>query len=172
MFLIKENSVLDFDHDLLVEVLAVIDGQLDTILRGWSDAAEADEFGYFDRAEHITGLGFVACQAYMTATYGFMNLAKSRALSLGPRHKTGQTIADIINHAANFWKHYDEWHLEKGIAKHDRTRAAFESLESPVDLDYPLSGILAELAVPQPPSFKLLADRLALWRDDLRSKSS
>jgi hypothetical protein len=172
MFLIIENSVCDFGLDLLVEVLTVIDSQLDTILRGWSDAVEADEFGYFDRAEHIAGLGFVACQAYMTSTYGFISVEKSKALTSGPRHKNGQTVVEIINHAANFWKHYDEWHLDKGTARRDRIIAAFESLGSPVDLDYPLSGILAELAAPQPASFKPLADKLARWRDDLRSVSA
>ena len=172
MFLIKENSVLDFDLDLLVEILTVIDSQLDTILRGWNDAAEADEFGYFDRAEHIAGLGFVACQAYMTSTYGFMNVEKPKALASGPRHKPGQTVVEIINHAANFWKHYDEWHLEKGTTRHDRIIAAFETLGSPVDLDYPLNGILAELVDPQPASFKPLVVKLARWRDDLRSVSA
>jgi hypothetical protein len=104
MFLIHEKSVWDPDLDMLAEVLAVIDAQLETVLQGWENASEADELGYFDRAEHITGLGFVACQAYLTATYGFVSMKKLHALSVGPRHRDGQTIVEVINHAANFWK--------------------------------------------------------------------
>jgi hypothetical protein len=37
--------------------------------------------------------------------------------------------------------------------------------------DYPLSGILTELVVPEPATFNPLAVKLAAWRDDLRKVS-
>jgi hypothetical protein len=168
MFIIAGGVVADSDLDLLTELLTVIDRQLDVILDDWQDASEADEFGYFDRAEHITGLGFVACQAYMTATYGFLNMPKSTAVAAGPSHRTGQRVVAIINHAANYWKHHEEWHLDRNQANQDRIRAAFDAVGFPVDLDYPLSGVLTELVDPQPAAFMPLVPMLAAWRDDIR----
>ena len=168
MFFIHQKSVIDPDLDMLAELLAVIDAQLESVLRGWRDASEADELGYFDRAEHATGLGFVACQAYLTATYGFLNVKKVPALSVGPRHKSGQTIVEIINHAANFWKHHEEWHLDKSQAHQDRVRKAFDTVGFSVDLDYPLSGILTELAVPDAAAFKPLLGKFEQWREKVR----
>ena len=170
MYIIQEQSIFDPDLDMLTEVLAVFDRHLAAILEGWEDASEADSLGYFDRAEHITGLGFVACQAYLTATYGFANVKKSDALSMGPRHASGQTIAQAINHAANFWKHHDEWHLDKSLAQQDRIMRAFDSIGFPVDLDYPLSGVLTELAVPGPAAFAPLLPKLDQWREEVRQR--
>jgi hypothetical protein len=172
MFLIHGDRVLDPDLNLLNEILTVIDRHLETVINGWSATAIADELGYFDRIEHVTGLGFVACQAYMTATYGFMNVAKLGSLSKGPRHKSGLSIAELVNHAANYWKHRDEWHLDKGFAKQKRVREAFDSIGFPVDTDYPLSGILTELAASQSASFSPLIEKLEEWRDAVRKAAS
>jgi hypothetical protein len=172
MFMLKGGIVCwDPDLDMLAEVLLVLDRQLETILDGWQDAAEeAEALGYFDRVEHITGLGFVACQAYMTATYGYLNIPKGSALTAGPVHRTGQHIVQIINHAANYWKHRDEWHLDKSPANQTRIRNAFDTIGFPVETDYPLSGVLTELASPDLAAFKPLVGQLVKWRDDLRKK--
>jgi hypothetical protein len=172
MFMLKGGIVLwDPDLDMLAEVLLVLDRQLETILDGWQDAAEeAEALGYFDRAEHTTGLGFVACQAYMTATYGHLKIQKSIALTAGPLHRSGQRTVQIINHAANYWKHRDEWHLDKCTTNQTRIRIAFDAIGFPVDLDYPLSGVLTELASPDLAAFKPLVGQLVKWRDDLRKK--
>ena len=97
-----------------------------------------------DRAEHITGLGFAACQAYVTATHGVMNVGKSKAFAFGPCHGSGQRIVEIVNHAANYWKHREEWHLDKSSARQNRIRNAFEAIGFSVDLDYPLSGVITD----------------------------
>jgi hypothetical protein len=34
-------------------------------------------------------------------------------LQLGPKHSDGNTIVKIINDAANYWKHNNEWSLDK-----------------------------------------------------------
>jgi hypothetical protein len=168
MFIIIKNEICDYDLDLLSELLRVVDGHIERILGNWQDADMADELGYFDRTEHIAGLGFVACQAYLTATYGYLGVAKSDALTIGPSHKSGLKYVQIINHASNYWKHRDEWHLDKSPAKENRIRDAFDAVGFPVDLDYPLSGILTELADPAPAAFSPLIAKLAKWRDALR----
>jgi hypothetical protein len=169
MFMIKGGIILcDPDLDVLAEVLLVLDRHIASIIGERETAEECDALGNFDRAEHIMGLGFVACQAYLTATHGFLNIQKPDAFSLGPRHRTGKRIVEIINHAANYWKHHEEWHLEKNPARQNRIRDVFDAVGFPVDLDYPLSGILAEVVAPDSTAFTPLVAKLANWRDELR----
>lgn len=172
MFFVHDKGVFDLDLDLLAELLDAIDRQLDTVTRGWRNAEEADELGYFDRAEHITGFGFVACQAYMTATYGFLKISKLKALSVGPSHRTGHRVVELVNHAANYWKHHDEWPLDKSPGNQNRIKQAFDAVGFPVDVDYPLSGVLTELVAPKPASFAPLVQMLAIWRDALRKNAA
>ena len=149
MYTASKGEIIDFDLDLLVQVAAVLDEQLDLISRKSVEVLDADAFGLYDRAEHINGLGFVACQAYMAATYGFIRFPKKAALQLGPQHSpSGRYIADIINHGANFWKHHSEWPLCRDKSREQAIRNTFDDLGFPVDTDYPLSGILTELATP------------------------
>jgi hypothetical protein len=105
--------IVDFDLDLLKQLIRIIDQQLDLISEKATQVDDADSFGYFDSAEHITGFGFVACQTYMSSVYGYLKIEKQKALSIGPFHSSGQTKAHIINHAANYWKHNNEWSLKK-----------------------------------------------------------
>lgn len=169
MLLSRGQVAWDPDLDLLVEVLAVVDNHLAALGAKWQDASEADELGYFDRMEHMTGLGFVACQCYLVSIRGHLSCPKSMALSKGPRHHSGHTVVEIINLAANYWKHYDEWHLDKGEARQERIRNAFGSIGFSVDTEYPLSGVLAELATPDSASFAPLVSALTEWREALRS---
>jgi hypothetical protein len=169
MFMIKGGAILcDPDLDVLADILLVLDRHLESIIGEWETAAECEQFGSFERAERITGLGFVACQAYITATHGFMNVQKPDALSAGPCHRTGQRIVEIINQAANYWKHHEAWHLDKNPAQQNRIREAFNLVGVPVDLDYPLNGLLTEVVAPDPTGFTPLVAKLANWRDELR----
>src|SRR3954470_12247999 len=99
MLLKGGNVFLDYYRSLLIDVLDVLDRQTGPLVNSDEDPSVADQLGYYDTAEHITGLGFVACQTYLTATYGRLKIKKRQALSVGPRHPVGQTIAQIINHA-------------------------------------------------------------------------
>lgn len=114
MFLLTDTGISDLDLDLLTPILRFLDSQLKVILTEVAECPNADSFGYFDRLESICGLGLVACQTYMTTTYGQARVAKKTALNLGPRHEaSGHSIVSLINHGANFWKHKEEWLLKK-----------------------------------------------------------
>lgn len=52
-----------------------------------------------------------ACQSYLASTSSDLKVKKVVALKHGPKHPSGLTIVEIINHAANFGKHDDEWSL-------------------------------------------------------------
>ena len=97
-----QYQILDYDLNLLRNLIHIIDQHLEQICNEAVQVEDADSFGYFDNAEHITGLGFVACQTYLSSVCGYLKIDKRKALSVGPLHASGQTKVQIINHAANY----------------------------------------------------------------------
>jgi hypothetical protein len=170
MYLITNGTFWDPDLELLTELTALMDRHTQAIMAEWDAANPVDETDYFDRMEHVTGLGFVACQAYLTATFGFTGTSKKQALSLGPTHACGRPLAEIVNHAANYWKHHDEWRLQRTSANREWIALAFDDIGFPVDGDYPLSGVLTTLVEPALAAFAHLLPKLDEWRTTLHGK--
>jgi hypothetical protein len=89
-------------------------------------------------------------------------------LALGRRHSEAHTVAEAINHAANYWKHHSEWHWVYGTRRHERTFDAIDSCGFiPDPSEYPLSGILTELVTPSFSAFIPLVPKLEEWRNQL-----
>ena len=149
------------------DLIAAIDDRLSDICRMAVESDDPDAFGLFDGAEHATGLGLVACQTYMSIVYGALRIEKLQALSYGPKHQGGLTKVQIINHAANYWKHNNEWGFDQTSARRNAIEKAFDSVGFPVGTDYPLSGLLTELAAPHAASLRSVIDILALWKEEL-----
>lgn len=171
MFLIAKSGVIDFDLQLFVDVATVLDRHISVVSDRSIDADMADQMGLFDRAEHACGLGFVACQAYLASTYSDLGITKSVALTVGPDHRWGGKAVAIINAAANFWKHHDEWQLVPDHPGRRRTEQSFDSIGFPVNSEYPLSGVLTELVVPRETRLLSLVPALEAWRDELAARS-
>ena len=74
--------------------------------RSNAQCSEDPYAGEYDGAEYTIGLGFVACQQYMTCVFADKSIDKRAVLELGPRHACGVTYAALVNAAANTWKHY------------------------------------------------------------------
>lgn len=149
-------------------MLSLIDSlelQLHEVVDRSLDAEDADQFGCFDVAEHIIGLGFVVCQTYIATVCGGIGVDKIDALKKGPQHSVGLSKAQIINHAANYWKHNNEWALAKPDRRREAIERAFDSVGFSVDTDYPLSGVLTELSAPCFASLVAVADLLREWKD-------
>ncbi|MCX7012615.1 MAG: hypothetical protein NTW86_08640, partial [Candidatus Sumerlaeota bacterium] len=165
MFLLLKDGVLDFDLDLLVELLAVIDHQIERIEDEISRSPDPDGLGHFDRMEGVIGLGFVACQQYIHATYPQLRVKnKSEAIQAAPKHSSGRSVTEVINAAANFWKHHDEWPGIKQKNAEEKTRAVINSLV-PSSADYVMGNVLYELLQPQAPRFASVVHLLTQWRD-------
>ena len=84
------------------------------ITEGIKRGEDVDSSGLCDKGEFLTGLSFTICQKYISATISWFNLGenkfnKDNALKLGPLYNGQTTHAQIINAAANYWKHSDEW---------------------------------------------------------------
>jgi hypothetical protein len=158
---------IDFNLDLLKQVIHIIDQHLAVVSEKATQEDDPDMFGYFDSAEHITGLGFVACQTYMSSVYGYLRIEKKNALSTGPFHSSGQTKVQIINSAANYWKHNSEWSLGKSEKQRKVIEETFDSVGFPVNTDYPLCGVLTEIVSPEYAAFEPIIATLESWRDEL-----
>jgi len=167
----------DIDYDLAVlrDIATVLDARLDAIVAHIDKCpdADADGDGLSDIAEGLFGVGFVACQQYMVATASWLSVEKSKALACGPVHTCGDTVASIVNHAANYWKHGDEWSLGKSEKQQAKTQDGLEAILADIEGGYPLTVILARLVPPAEPwRFRHLLPLLVGWRDDLHAKFS
>ena len=161
------NVLIQYDLGLLNELVQLIDKQIERIDHLCSEIDDPDSLGYYDSGEHVIGLGFVACQTFMSSVYSKLEVSKRDALATGPSHSSGNTKVQIINHAANYWKHNNEWNPSIKDKRRENIEKAFESIGFSVDLDYPLSNVLAELSLPSETQFQSVLGTLAAWKDEL-----
>jgi hypothetical protein len=167
MFLLFEDGVHDFDLDLLVDLLQVVDRQIEKIEEEISHSPDPDGLGHFDRLEGVIGLGFVACQQYINATYRQLGVKnKLGAIEGRTKHSSGRSVIEGINAAANFWKHHDEWPDPDPKRRHheEKTKGVIDSF-TPSSADYVLGNVLHELVQPQPLRFAHVILLLSQWRD-------
>ncbi len=165
----KQIMILDFDLDFLRGAAALVDASLER-LDGKADASpDSDTFGIFDEVEYLTGFGFVACQTYATAvaSRGKLKGKKHEALALGPKHRTGRSIAQLIDAAANHWKHSSEWSLNTPTTRAKQTLEVISSLGVNTNGSYPAANMLYEILAPHPARFANLIPFLTQWRDTL-----
>ncbi len=154
------------EHELqtLVALVRLLDQQLSELSDRSTDAEDADAFGYFDTMEHLVGLAMVIFQTYIATVCGAISAEKRLALRNGPLHWGGMYKAEIFNHAANYWKHNNEWGAERSDRRRQVIEDAFESVGFPVGTDYPLSGVLTELSAPKFASLEPLIETLHQWK--------
>jgi hypothetical protein len=158
--------ILDPDLVLLEDVAVFLDARLNQMQEEARRTDDPDATGVFDRLEHVTGLGFAACQNYIVSCSGLNRVSKQRALELGPKHHTGEPMVALVNAAANYWKHSSEWNSMRGPGPGQRTGELFASLGVAFS-EYCLTTFLYELVRPLPPRFATVVPFLVRWRDDL-----
>jgi hypothetical protein len=162
--------IFDFDLDFLEAAAALVDASLERLDGKAETSPDPDAFGVFDEAEYITGIGFVACQTYATAKLSRSRLKnqKREALALGPKHRTGRSIVQLINAAANHWKHSSEWSLDTPTSQAMQTLEVISSLGVDTNASYPVANMLYEMLAPHPARFANLIPFMIQWRDALR----
>lgn len=160
---------IDFDLDFLKAAVALVDSNLSRLRNDARSSPNPDAFGILDELEYITGFGFVACQSYATAVASRSQLKnqKREALALGPKHRTGRSMAQLINAAANYWKHSPEWSLETPADQAQQTIEMISTLGVNIDTSYPVAAVLHEILAPHPARFANLLPFLTQWRDAL-----
>ncbi len=175
MYLKFEDGCHDFELTFLQDLFCVLDSRLDNVHSQIDVCSDPDQMGFFDDAEYMVGTGLVACQRYLASTYGPLGISKQAAIEVGPCHSQGTPVARIINAAANFWKHHDEWGLHAVVHRNRDLlspvqRGTIEILETvtPWD-DYTCCNLLFELTSPNEPRFRHLVPQLEAWRDAVDS---
>jgi hypothetical protein len=161
--------IIDFDLDFLRAAVALVDASLAQLDEDAKSSPDPDTFGILDEVEYITGFGFVACQTYATAVASRSQLRnnKREALALGPKHRTGRSMIQLINAAANYWKHSPEWSLDAPTAQAEQTIEVISSLGVDTKASCPIANLLHEILTPHAARFANLIPFLTQWRDAL-----
>ena len=159
--------ILDFDLEFLTAATALVDASLERVKAEASSSPDPDAFGIFDETEYLTGFGFVACQTYATAVVSRSRLKgkKHEALALGPKHRTGRSMAQLINAAANYWKHSPEWAFDAPTTQAAQTIDVISSLGVAASDSYPVANMLREILAPHRARFENLIPFVKQWLD-------
>ncbi len=166
MYLFHGKEIWDPDLDNLTEISEFLDTKLKVLFDYCTSAEDPDAFGYYDQVEHFLGFGLIAFQTYMTDTAACAGKRKHETFKYGARTSSGASKVQIINAAANCWKHREEWVFDNGRRQMDIDRL-FEEIGYSTRVDYPISNVLAEVLAPAELSFANLLNVMRDWRDDL-----
>lgn len=157
--------IIDFDLRFLQDAANLVDTRLDILDKMIASNPDPDSYGIYDELEYITGFGFVACQAYISATIGRLRMKKQQALNHGPRHKTGNSYVSLVNACANHWKHSAEWDDQALHQDARRTIETISSLGVNTAGAYPIANTLHHLLTPHSARFSLVLPFLVQWRE-------
>jgi hypothetical protein len=76
-------------------------------------------------------------------------------------------MAQLVNAAANHWKHSPEWSLDAPTAQAAQTLEAISSLGVDTNGSYPVANTLFAMLTPHQARFANLIPFLTQWRDAL-----
>jgi hypothetical protein len=107
--ILQPDWSFDFGRESLDETCALVDARVASLLDLLRERPESGHLDLPEVIEYLIGLGFAACQGYTTGVCAETGVSRQQALDLGLHHSSGPTIAALVNHAANWWKHCDEW---------------------------------------------------------------
>jgi hypothetical protein len=179
MYLKSGDDFFDYDLNFLEDFFTFLDAKLDDLQRRIDESPDPDQLGLFDDGEYLAGLGFVACQRYLSSTFGWKSIEKGEALDTGPKHLRGKTYARILHSAANYWKHADEWDstavMTRDITalKRDDELRTIRTIQSVTPWsEYTCFNLLAALTNTEKPRFADLIPILITWRKLLDEKPS
>ena|SRR6218665_3833822 len=144
--------------------LRLIDERLSELYLKIEKTKDPESEGLYDLSEYLIGYGFVAVQRYMASTYPLYAIGKKESFGFGAKLKNDLTLMELIDAAANYWKHEPEWPFQVSLGQADnfgmaeisinRAGEDFSRLEkltydritkiTPYS-DYTLSNVLAEI---------------------------
>lgn len=127
-------------------------------------AKVTEESPLHEEGDDLAGLGFVACQRYVTAIAAELGVDRATALGAGPRTSKGQALASLVNEAANAWKHEAEW--REPLTK-QQTRTVQRLDDELEEHAWEYKYVNALYAAAPSSRFGELVDGLVAWRDEL-----
>lgn len=165
-----DDACLDWKLAFLGRVARALDYRLRDLDRAAKKVPDPDAWGIYDQYEEIYGIGFVLAQSYVAAVCGTLRQRKNTGMARGALLPNGFTIAQAVNHAANYWKHHEEWSEGRAAEMMERTEEAIAAFGCTPGRDYVLSCVLAGL-VPPPYRIGHLMKSLDQWRREVRKNA-
>ncbi len=155
---------LDYDLNLFMDIARPIDREIQKLIEVVkTDWEVADMFDYPLTIEQLLGVGLAAAQVYLVAAIREQGATRKAALALGPRHRSGATVVQLINHGANFWKHADGWDYEAPDNRRDEILRAFSDIGIPND-HWQLLELVRRITGASEPELTDLQPHLEEWR--------
>ena len=159
--------LIESDTGFLREAATLVDNRLDKLDREAKSHPDPVGCGLMDSTEYIIGFGFVACQTYATAVSRWSDLNKGAWLKLGPKHRSGRPMIELVNACANYWKHNQEWSSDSPSARAQKTIDIIASLGVDKSEPYPMFVALHQILDPHPARIKNLIPFLTQWQDEV-----
>lgn len=155
---------LDYDLNLFMDIARPLDREIESLFDVIKNDWEwADMLDYPLTIEQLLGVGLAAAQVYLTSAMREQKAPRKDALSLGPRHPCGHTIAQLVNYGANFWKHGDEWDYDLPDKRRDAILRAFAVVGIPED-HWKLLELIPKITGGTQPRLADLQPLLEEWR--------
>lgn len=166
----------EYELWLLRDCLSMLDVKLVELAMQIEVAGHPEIDGLADKGEYYVGLGFVAMQRCLTSIQSRSGMSKSDSLKFGETFGDGGFVVEVINAAANYWKHEDEWGLlnvirrDTSALRNDQRKTA-EKLEEITPWDsYTCSNVVAVLNPDGDLRMMPLLEYLEVWHLALMNK--
>lgn len=169
MYLKVGEEYADGEMGLLADLLAMVDKEILRVQEQINASKDPETDGLLDRGEYFVGIGITAIQQYFTDTLTLTSIDKKTALGLGPRHSKNYSIVQVINAAANYWKHSAEWYSDTELRKDAQRTIQIVSEVSGTN-DYMLYNSLHALLRSSDVTLCSLLPMLVLWRTAVDEK--
>lgn len=162
MRLFLDGQYIDDEMSLLEDVVAAFGARIRGIVEH-PDPQFAKACNLDDVAEHLIGVVLVAAQNYIVTSAALQGVTKFEALDVGPVHRSGRRVVELVNHCANFWKHADEWDWDRPDKRRQAILDAFDDLSLP-ETSMPLVYLVSQICDSNEGDLAPLCRVLSDWR--------
>ncbi|QEY12319.1 hypothetical protein [Cellvibrio sp. KY-YJ-3] len=149
----------------LQELCGLLDLKLAEIAEKISHSYDPESDGLLDYAEYFMGTGLCAMQRYILDVLDMKKIKKIDVLNLGVKFNEGTSIIELINAAANWWKHEPEWPFPLEYEKSSKqTKETLDLVLGNSAYPYVFSNFLASINPEKELSVSALIPYLVEWR--------
>lgn len=149
----------------LQELCGLLDFKISEIAERISQSSDPESEGLFEYAEYFLGTGLCAMQRYIIDVLGMKKIKKKEVLHLGKKFNEEESIVEIINAAANWWKHEPEWPFPLEYeTSGELTKKTIDLVLGNASYPYVFSTLLATISPSEKLSVSPLIPYLVEWR--------
>ena len=161
----EDGTVFDYDLLFLDPLLKAFDTQLRFVTKSIEEQYGLDRTEYLNQLDYLAGVGFTACQQYITAICRATNIAPREARKLPPAYNSDLTVVEVIHAGANYWKHHEEWTPENAD-KRKETVTMLTKAGADIEGAYICSDLIDSICGTGANPFSRLKQLLVEWRNN------